>query len=274
MNFAATATQLGASSATSAASGAVSDVFKRGRDQASKLVAFRSECPQSGNDPDACEGCGEPFGLLLRRHVCASCDRQLCARCLGNQLAVVFSCLCSSVCPKCSSQNQERFEFEASRDDMESGVSVTMVPPKRMGVFGGRKVATWLKLDVNTQEVCWSTLEQSRGRPADEGRIPICEVFSVRDTGIVLELAIKGQTQSTVMEFNSPSERETWNKYLRLCLAVLTTESQRTELDAARSNHRQNQVEERRALNEERKKKLSEGLGMRFTAEAMMNRGK
>merc|ERR1712151_569158 len=96
------------------------------------------------------------------------------------------------------------------------------------------------------------------------------EVLYVRDTGVAVELSVKDQSQSTVLEFDSSSDRTSWTKYLELAVEVLTPPDERAALDAIRADYKQREIEERRILNEERKKKLSENLGMRFTVEAMM----
>lgn len=168
-------------------------------------------------------------------------------------------------------------EFNRYLPELESGISVTMSIPKKAGFFGtggagARKAPAWLALDQASGEFTWSTLEQKNGRPLEEGRIPVCEVLVVRNTGAALELSVKGQSQPTVLEFSTADERQKWAKYMELAVEVLTPESERAALDAARDGHRRVEMDERRKTNEERKKKLQEGLGMRFTAEAMMNR--
>lgn len=159
---------------------------------------------------------------------------------------------------------------------MQSGISVTMSLPKKAGLLGGssgtRKEAVWFSVDVGAGELHWQTLAQKNGRPAEEGRIPVSEVLAVRNTGAAVELAIKGQAQPTSLGFGSTDERDDWSRYLELAVEVLTPESERAALDAARDAHRHLEMDERRRVNEERKKKLSEGLGMRFTAEAMMRK--
>eukprot|EP00927_Polykrikos_kofoidii_P045004 TRINITY_DN38868_c0_g1_i1.p1 TRINITY_DN38868_c0_g1~~TRINITY_DN38868_c0_g1_i1.p1 ORF type:complete len:322 (-),score=53.62 TRINITY_DN38868_c0_g1_i1:282-1247(-) len=232
-------------------------------------------------DGSCCEVCGQTFGLLRRRRTCSSCDRFLCTSCMSGGMTLI-SCLCASSCERCTDQNSRSGEFEIHRADMESGVSATLALPgsKVSGFFAaatgntsGRKLAVWLSIDCGPADVCWHTLEQRGGRPSEEGRISVCEILSVRDTGVVVELSIKGQTQATVIEFGTPSDLSSWSRYLELAVEVLTPESERAALDAARAEHRRGEMEERRHANEERRKKLSENLGMRFTAEAMLARG-
>lgn len=169
--------------------------------------------------------------------------------------------------------------FASCRAAMESGVNVTIGLPSKSkkGLFFGsdgglRKLVVWLSLDKDVGEIHWGTLEQRNGRPAEENRMLVWEVQYVQDTGSVLELSIKGQAESITLEFNTVEERVAWKGYLELAADVLAPESERAALNAARANHRQREIEERRALNEERRKKLSENLGMRFTAEAMASR--
>lgn len=256
-----------------------------------------SHTASTPSDGSRCEGCGDSFGVLRRRSTCGSCDRYLCAGCLGQgTLASLsgISCFCSNTCPRCREQNAQTGEFEANRAEMESGVSVMIgVPRKASGLLGRAqaalasgtggaaslsglapiKLAAWFSLEQGgSGDLRWATLEQRAGRPVDEGRISICDVLAVRDTGVAVELSVKGQTQATTLEFGTPKERSTWYKYIELAQDVLTPESERAALESARSSHRQLEIEERRALNEERKKKLSENLGMRFTAEAMIAR--
>eukprot|EP00416_Gambierdiscus_australes_P036066 CAMPEP_0171111568 /NCGR_PEP_ID=MMETSP0766_2-20121228/75558_1 /TAXON_ID=439317 /ORGANISM="Gambierdiscus australes, Strain CAWD 149" /LENGTH=92 /DNA_ID=CAMNT_0011573569 /DNA_START=54 /DNA_END=329 /DNA_ORIENTATION=- len=92
--------------------------------------------------------------------------------------------------------------------------------------------------------------------------------MAVRNTGAALELSIKGQATPVTMEFASPADREAWCGYIRLASEALTSDSERAALEAARASHRQLEMDKRRTLNEERKKQLSENLGMRYTAEA------
>ncbi|CAE7695413.1 BXL6, partial [Symbiodinium pilosum] len=132
-----------------------------------------------------------------------------------------------------------------------------------------RKTASWLSLRI--PDLCWASLEQRGGRPVESAEIPLSQVLHVRNTGLMLELAIKDQP-ALQLEFGAAEERVAWEKYVNLALEVLVPESERAERDAAKATHRAQELEERRALNEERKKRLSDGLGMRFTAEAMVTR--
>merc|ERR1711948_191831 len=91
--------------------------------------------------------------------------------------------------------------------------------------------------------------------------------------GSALDVVLLGQPLPTTLEFNTPAEREDWARFIKLAAEVLTPEADRAAQGAARASHLQQEIEERRALNEERKKKLSQNLGMKFTAEAMMARG-
>lgn len=163
------------------------------------------------------------------------------------------------------------------RSILEEGISAQLTLPSQTGGLfstrsSTRKVAAWLRVDFETGELCWSTLEQRGGQPVDSGRIPMAEVLTIRNTGLVLEMALKGQSQPTVLDFDSEAARGSWHRYLELATEVLTPESEKAEKEAAKASYRQREMEERRALNEERRKKLSENLGMRFTAEAMIAR--
>lgn len=224
---------------------------------------------------------------MRRRTTCSSCDRFICPGCMGRHpLAAMagISCFCGHVCPRCRNQNAQTGEFETCREAMESGVGVSIGLPKKASSGGGffgvggsssappRRLQAWLSLDCDKGELRWATLEQRQGRPTEEGQIPVYQVLGVRNTGMALELSVKDYTQPMMLEFGTADERNDWDRYIELAVQVLTPESERAELDAARASHRDREIEERRALNEERKKRLSEGLGMRFTAEAMMNR--
>mmetsp|Transcript_121414 Transcript_121414/g.223565 ORF Transcript_121414/g.223565 Transcript_121414/m.223565 type:complete len:301 (+) Transcript_121414:83-985(+) len=267
--------------------GSVSGAFQAARGAAStfvteartNLLPGRSGVGRTASaipaDGTRCEGCGEMFGILRRRQTCGSCDRFLCGPCLGGPAVLApISCFCAATCPRCRDQNLQTGEFDRCREAMQSGVSVTMSLPKKAGLLGGsggtRKEAVWFCVDVGAGDLHWATLAQKNGRPAEEGRIPVSEVLAVRNTGVAVELAIKGQAQPTNLDFGE--ERDTWSRYLEVAVEVLTPESERAALDAARDAHRHLEMEERRRTNEERKKKLSEGLGMRFTAEAMMRK--
>jgi len=289
----AVAASTGSSTQVGSAAGAVAGALSSGRDRA--RGAFQSlvgEAQARANllrgqgenastlpsDGSVCESCGAAFGLLRRRSTCASCDRYLCASCLGNQLAgvPVVSCLCAAVCPQCRAQGVKETEFQAASSEMENGINITLGLPKKSGLFGSgsgaRKLAAWFSLDATAGEFLWASLEQKNGRPAEEGNFRVCEVLAVRDTGAAIELSVKGQPQAYTLEFSTASDRQEWSRHLDLAVEVLTPESERASQEAAKASHKQQAFEERRALNEERRKKLSENLGMRYTAEAMMNR--
>lgn len=305
MNLAAVASQLrevkasdaGATLQAGAAAASVASVWQASKDRArgamqniageaqakANLLGIGTPASSSttGNaiahDGVRCEGCGDRFGFLRRRQICGSCDRYLCGVCLGSSVAVAgISCFCGSVCPQCRALGERGGEFERIKSKMEEGVNVSIGLPKKAGLFGGgsekRKVVSWFSLQSSTGSLVWGSLEQKGGRPAEEGTINVSDVLHVRNTGLMLELSVKGQNVPLTLEFSSAEEREAWTKYLELAVEILTPESERAEQDAARASHRSKELEERRALNEERKKQLSVGLGMRFTAEAMINR--
>lgn len=225
-----------------------------------------------------CEGCGAPFGLFNRRQTCSGCDRFLCGECMGVAFGLsAFMCLCSSACPKCRELAKGRSEFEIRRIVLEKGVMLSISGGRKPtgAIFGSstiKRAQVWFQLEAASNEFSWGTLEQYRGRPADSDRIPICEILDVRNTGLAVELSVRGQAKPTVLEFGSKEERDAWEQHLKVAVDVLTPDSQRTEQAAARQTQRQVEMEERRSLNEERKKKLTQNLGMRFTAEAMMKR--
>merc|ERR1711933_69647 len=107
---------------------------------------------------------------------------------------------------------------------MEIGVWVTLCLPKPWimnSISGPRRLPVWLKLDGMSADVRWATLEQKKGRPVEEGRIPLCEVLDVQNTGACVELSIQGQSRPTSLEFNTPAEREAWARYLDLAFKVL-----------------------------------------------------
>lgn len=282
-----TSTSFAAASALSNVRGAFQSGSDRARGAFHSVVGERanllnlrsSSTAVASAPPDGtrCEGCGLAFGVLRRRQTCGACDRFLCAGCLGNPAILApIACFCSATCPKCREQGKQMSEFDRCRSDMESGVSASMSTPKKVGLFGQgggmQKVAVWLCLDSEAGAFHWRTLEQKHGRPADEGRLLIYEVLAVRNTGAAVELSVKGQSQATILDFNTAEERSTWSRYMEMAIEVLTPDSERAALEAARSSQRQLEMDERRKANEERKKQLSAGLGMRFTAEAMMNR--
>mmetsp|Transcript_45984 Transcript_45984/g.127672 ORF Transcript_45984/g.127672 Transcript_45984/m.127672 type:complete len:306 (+) Transcript_45984:55-972(+) len=263
------------------ARGALRSFVGSAQAQAARLGGHSVAAPVvHASDGSCCQACGSTFGILRRRQMCASCDRFLCAACLGSTAGI--SCLCASVCPRCKDQSAQGGALEACREAMEQGVSVTIGLPKKasgVSLFGGstgdggsRKLMAWLTIDCDTGDIRWASLERKGGQPIEESCVSVCEVLNVRDTGVAVELSVKGQTRPTVLEFGSPSDRSDWARYLRLVVDVLTPDSERETLEALRAGHRQKELEERRALNEERRKKLSENLGMRFTAEAMAAR--
>merc|ERR1712039_730962 len=148
---------------------------------------------------------------------------------------------------------------------MGSGASVTIgIPAKAATGFfssgtAAKKVAAWLTLDSNAGEFKWGSLQQRAGLPAEDGSFAVQDVLNVRNTGVQLELSIKGQTQPTTLEFTTAAERESWARYMEVAIEVLTPESERAARDKAKASQRQ-QIEDRRLANEERKKKLQEGL--------------
>uniref|UniRef100_A0A7S4Q6A9 FYVE-type domain-containing protein n=1 Tax=Alexandrium monilatum TaxID=311494 RepID=A0A7S4Q6A9_9DINO len=275
-----------ASAAAASVAGALSAGGRRARGLLSGLRHGTTEASQPSipSDGTRCEECGAFFGMLNRRATCSSCDRYMCGACLGrNALSSMtgISCFCGALCPRCREQNVQTGEFESCRAAMESGVSATVTLPKkpsRGGLFGGgggggpQRLPAWLSLEAEASALRWASLEQRNGRPAEEGQILIYEILAVRDTGTMLELPTTSTPQPVTLEFVSADDRQTWARYLELATQVLTPESERAALDAARANHRLKEVEERRVRNEERKKQLSENLGMRYTAEAMMAR--
>lgn len=222
------------------------------------------------SDGSRCEGCGEYFGILRRRQICGSCDRYFCASCLGAFTVAGIGCFCGSRCAQCRELGQKSGEFETIRTTMEDGVSVTISFPPKASMFGSsgrRKVPAWLSLKT---DLVWASLEQRAGQPLEQGQLPLAEVLHVRNTGMHLELSVKGQSQPTHLDFGTAEERINWERYLNLAAEVLVPESERADRETAKAAFRAQEIEERRALNEERKKNLSQGLGMRYTAEAAM----
>lgn len=192
------------------------------------------------------------------------------------------SCFCGTICPRCRSESVRTGEFERCRSTLENGASVMLGLPQKAsstrGIFGGssknspQKVSVWLALDCDQGALQWATLQQRQGKPLDQGQIPVTQVLGVRNTGVLVEISSTEYTQPITLEFGDATERDAWSRHLEVAVQVLTPESERAALDEARAGHRQREMEERRAINEERRKKLQEGLGMRFTAEAMMAR--
>eukprot|EP00435_Cladocopium_sp_Y103_P042688 s320_g11.t2 len=202
------------------------------------------------SDGSRCEGCGEYFGILRRRQICGSCDRYFCASCLGAFTVAGIGCFCGSRCAECRELGQKSGEFETIRTKMEDGVSVTISFPPKASMFGSsgrRKVAAWLSLKT---DLVWATLEQRAGQPLEQGQLPLAEVLHVRNTGVQLELSVKGQSQPTHLEFGTAEERINWERYLNLAAEVLVPESERAERETAKAAFRAQEIEERRALNE------------------------
>lgn len=228
------------------------------------------------SDGSCCESCGTSFGFLQRRNMCASCDRYLCASCMGGSFIGV-SCLCAAACPPCRELGARTDEFGCCRSEMEGGVMAMLTISSKGGFFGGsassRKLAVWLSVDVEPAQIHWATLEQRAGVPLEEGFIATKEVIVIRDTGAAIEISIKDKPIPLVIEFHDACSRTTWTRYLELAVEILTPESERAALTALRTEHRQRELDERRTRNEERKKELSKNLGMRYTAEAMAARG-
>eukprot|EP00401_Gymnodinium_catenatum_P083361 CAMPEP_0117608006 /NCGR_PEP_ID=MMETSP0784-20121206/80577_1 /TAXON_ID=39447 /ORGANISM="" /LENGTH=112 /DNA_ID=CAMNT_0005411249 /DNA_START=271 /DNA_END=606 /DNA_ORIENTATION=- len=112
---------------------------------------------------------------------------------------------------------------------MEIGVCVTMGLPKPgpiAYVAAPRKLTVWLSLDSSTSELRWATLEQRRGRPLEEGHFLPCEIMEVRNTGCLIELFVKGRSRPIVLEFNTPSERDAWGRYIELAFKVLGVDNE------------------------------------------------
>jgi len=236
------------------------------------------------SDGTCCEECGTGFGMMQRRTTCTSCDRYFCGACLGrNPTAsfIGFNCFRGSLCARCRSQNAQAGEFELCRHTLEQGASVMLGLPRKAGTgfFGtnagsaARKFAAWLTLKSDDGILHWATLEQRAGRPLEEGQIPLSTIVAVKDTGALLELATTDTSDLITLQFSGGEDRSQWCGHIELAVQVLTPESERAALEEAKSAYRHKAIEERRTVNEERKKKLQEGLGgMRFTAEAMMSR--
>jgi len=283
------------SAQASSAATSVTDALVASRDKAKGLfgtikstvagqVGVATEHSAIPSDGTRCEECGAYFGIMRRRLTCSSCDRFLCGSCMGQNPVAAFTgitCFCGALCPRCRHRNEQGAEFEGCRAAMENGVSVTLGLPRKQargGLFGagGRNerppFPAWLSLDGRSDELRWATLEQRAGQPLEEGRFVFAEMLTVRSTGKNLEIALLEHTRPMTLDFNSGAEREAWHGYLELAMKVLTPESDRAVLDEARRTNRQIESEERRARNEERRAQLSQNLGMRFTAEAMMAR--
>mmetsp|Transcript_63915 Transcript_63915/g.152441 ORF Transcript_63915/g.152441 Transcript_63915/m.152441 type:complete len:304 (-) Transcript_63915:51-962(-) len=275
-----------AGAAMRSVSGAFSSVASQAKNMAGDAQMRAGLLKKSGepalpSDGSVCESCGKPFGPLQRRSTCSSCDRYLCSTCLGSSFAATIGlkCLCAAVCPKCKEQSAQVSELEMHIAEMEKGVGATFTLPsstsRKGGAFSGgpvKKVGVWFSLDRHASELKWATLEQRNSVPVEEGRIKLFELLSVRNTGLAIELVTSTQSAPLVLELGSTLERENWARYLQLAIDVLIPESQRSDWESARNSHRQKEIAERKKENDERKKKLSDGLGMRFTAEAMMNR--
>lgn len=276
-----------ASSAASSVSSGLTTIWSEAQSRAGLLARGGTPAPVVA-DGTRCELCGEVFGWLNRRQTCSSCDRFLCAVCLGTPKALAgMSCFCSAVCASCREQSQHACEFMQRREELERGVSVAVtVPPQKATPSGGffsttlvggspgvKKVPSWLSVSVDKGEILWHSLESRRGQPAHAGVIAAFNVMSVRNTGLAVELSVKGQGLPTSLEFGTSAERDTWYRLLELSVGVLTPESERAAQATAKADHRQQELEQRRLQNEERKQQLSQNLGMRFTAEAMLARG-
>lgn len=236
------------------ARGALQAIAGQAQARGANLINLnRSTSPSDGS---RCEACGEQFGMFRRRQICGSCDRYFCAACLGAFTVAGIGCFCGSKCAECRELGEKNGEFESIRCKMEDGVSVTISFPAKASMFGSsrRKVPVWLSL--KTPDLAWASLEQRAGQPLERGQLPLTEVLHVRNTGMQLELSVKGQSQPMQLEFGNAEERSAWERYLNLAGEVLIPDSERAERETAK----------------ERKKSLSQGLGMRYTAEAMMAR--
>eukprot|EP00439_Symbiodinium_sp_Y106_P063183 s2676_g9.t1 len=159
------------------------------------------------SDGTRCESCGEPFGVLRRRQTCGSCDRYLCASCLGSSFAIAgIGCFCGSQCPQCRELGQRSGEFQLIRPKMEAGL---------FALGDRRKIPAWLSLRI--PDLCWASLEQRAGQPLEAAEIPLGQVLHVRNTGLMLELVVKDQP-ALQLEFGTAEERNAWEKYLGLAL--------------------------------------------------------
>lgn len=239
-----------------------------------------------GNRPEAipadgsqCQGCGMHFGGMRRRGLCASCSRYLCGACIGSPFAAAtgIHCFCPVTCPQCRGHSASDGEFQACRAKLESGVSVTIgVTQQTAGFFSTsrerKKVPAWFSLNACMAEFCWTSLEQRNGRPLQEVHISAGKLVSVRNTGVALELSVVGQPEATSLEFGTSSERDEWCRYIEVAMEVLTPEDDRERLKAARASQRDIEMQDRRARNDERRKNLSTDLGMKYSAQAMLDR--
>lgn len=230
-------------------------------------------------DGSQCQACGLRFGGLRRRGVCASCSRYLCGACMGSPFAAATGvhCFCPATCPRCKEHSASGSEFQACKAELERGVSVTMgVTQQTAGLFTTsrerQRIPAWFSLNASIAEFCWTSLEQRNGRPLQEVHIPIGKIVTVRNTGVAIELSLLGQPEPTSLEFSSSSERDSWCRYIEAAVDVLMPDSERERVEAARSTQRQIEMQDRRVRNEERRKNLSENLGMKYSAQAMVNR--
>merc|ERR1712178_112761 len=100
----------------------------------------------------------------------------------------------------------------------------------------------------------------------------IGRIVSVRNTGVAIELSLLGEPEPTTLEFISSSDRDAWSRNIDVAVEVLIPDDDRQRQEAARQSQRQLEMQDRRGRNEERRKELSKDLGMKYSAQAMLDR--
>jgi len=254
-----------AANATSAMTGAIQNTADRfsllRRDSQEDIPAYPS-------DGTVCERCGSLFSFMNRRMVCPSCDKFLCTTCFGGNVASgwAFLCLCRSACIQCTSDSSRQLHYRPTKERLESGTSCVMTNAGSFFSDEDQRIPSWLHLDTERRAFLIQSLEQSKGVPLSQEQFLLSQIVYIRSTGLGLDIRDKDKIVKIELE-----QAAMWAENMNEAVEVETTMEEKCSLVQAKNEIRLLEMEERRKVNEERKKRLTDGgrLGMRFTAEAM-----
>ncbi|CEM13242.1 unnamed protein product [Vitrella brassicaformis CCMP3155] len=220
------------------------------------------------DNPDECRQCRCTFGVFNPRLACPFCDHFYCGRHYGPGRALI-KCIQDRGCKQCADRAAIRASFFSSTlPVLEAGTTCML--------HRQRPVAVWISLDTPSAEVRWRTMEMRSMKPVESGAVHLSHISRIDDTYTSPNsMVINSKTGAPLpLEFTSYGDWKDWLEGVRLAVELLVPEQEKQQIEASRQRAREDGLEERQREREERKKKyLATGMGMRFTAEAMAQRG-
>eukprot|EP00919_Chromeraceae_sp_WS-2016_P007923 GHVR01018738.1.p1 GENE.GHVR01018738.1~~GHVR01018738.1.p1 ORF type:complete len:261 (-),score=71.47 GHVR01018738.1:101-883(-) len=220
---------------------------------------------------DLCHTCKRELSMCFPSITCTGCNKRYCVLCFG--WGGVACCLSGSpMCSTCSDANSKTEMFyRHTQPILEEGAVGKW---HSRGVIGTNTRTAILKLDTNTIEFRWWTMEMRNNIPVNSDSTALSLVDRIDDrwtTPNTISLYARG-AQVLIFEFDTESEHSKWVNGMREGVKLLSTQSS----DVCRESQSvcgPNVLELRQKEREERKKKLvGENVGMKYTAEALMRR--